>query len=217
MKSRKLLLWFSATILALAVCGAPCRAGELAIVKDGKAAHLVHPDESFEIESEGGCVVLRDRWQTFLVNARPGDEFTLKIRMAVEKALRSAATVVLVHGEDDSNFGFSGSKEMMFAQGKAFTRDTFTAINARATPQFILNGDMFDLVVTCRKTAPGMADLDISINGESFVHQSGKCPAIDAVGLRPWTGVIRIESMTLSGSFEEGGVTPKRFEPPAKK
>lgn len=217
MRSLNIFLQTTAAILVLVAGGAACRAGDLTIVKDGKASHLVHPEEDFQIESGSECVVLRDRWQSFLVNARTGDEFTLKVRMAIEKAFRSAATVVLVHGEESSHFGFSGSEEGMFAQGKAFTRESSAAIKERPTPQFVLDGDMFDFVLTYRMTGPGMADLDISINGESFVHQSGKCPAIEAVGLRPWLANIRIESMSLGGNFEPGGVTAKRFEPPAKK
>lgn len=214
-----ILLPFRRVLLIAAILfwAMPCHGGELGIVKDGNSSNLLHPEKGFHIESEDGVAVLRDRWQTFVANARTGDEFTLKIRMAIEKAHRSAATVVLLHGEEWSHFGFSGSEEKMFTQGKAFTRDTNAAIKERTTPQFILDGDMFEFVLTYRKTDPGMADLDISINGESFVHQSGKCPPIDAVGLRPWISDIRVEAMTLGGKFEQGGVEPKRFDPPEKK
>ncbi len=210
--------WGRLAAFALALClpagalAGPETPAPLEVVRDGKFSHLVYPTGSTPPVSQGKEVILQDRWQTFLVDARLGDEFTLTLRMAIDKAFRSATTLTLMHGEEESHLGFSGSKEVPFAQGRTFLRDTSDQLQKRPTPPFILAGEMFDLVLTCRRLGPEMADLEVTLNGEPFVRQSGKCPPIVAVGLRPWVGTIRIESMTLRGQFQKGGVEAKPFE-----
>jgi len=203
-----LALWLPAGALAGPETPAP-----LEVVRDGKFSHLVYPTGATPPVSKGKEVILQDRWQTFLVDARLGDEFTLTLRMAIDGASRSATTLMLMHGEESSHLGFSGSKEAPFTQGRAFLRDTSDQLQKRPTPPFILAGQMFDLVLTSRRLGPDLADLEVTLNGEPFARQSGKCPPIVAVGLRPWVGTIRIESMTLRGQFQKGGVEAKPFEP----
>lgn len=101
----------------------------------------------------------------------------------------------------------------MFAQGKAFTAATIKSLKDRPTPPFVLDSSAFELVLSCRRISPDLADLEITLNGEPYVRQSGKCPPITAVGLRPWSGMIQVESMTLEGSFEPGGVQAKHYQP----
>lgn len=190
----------------------PEKSATLEVVKDGKALHLVYPEKATSPSSDGKKIILQDPRQNYLVNARLGDNFTLKIRMAILKGSRSASTLVLIHGEEASHLGFSGSKDTMFAQGKAFTTATMNSIKACPPPPFVLDGSAFELVLSCRRISPDLADLEITLNGEPYVRQSGKGPPIAAVGLRPWSGIIQIESMTLEGSFEPGGVQAKPFQ-----
>jgi len=208
---------FCVALLVPVFAAMAAHAAELEIVKDGRALHLLHPDSAFEIPSDGGSVILKDPQETFVVNARPGDEFILKIRMAVEKAEGSAASVVLNHGQDTSNFIFSGAageNKEMHAGGKVFAKSTVEEMKMRPAPQFVLGGEVFDLELAYRKTGEDTADLSILLNGEPFVQQSGgKCPKIDSIGLRPWRGVVRVESMSLEGKFEPGGVEAKFYVP----
>ena len=189
--------------------------GTLEIVKNGEAHHLLHPDPGFEIVSQGSSVLLKDPRQTFLVNARPGDQFTLKIRMALEKADKSAAALVLGSKELSSHFLFAGSHGNFMRPGGShfFLPKSSRQPEDLPTPQYILDGEMFDLELTYRRTGEDTADLTLSLNGEPFFQKSGKCPPVDTIGLRPWrsTGLI-IESMTLEGTFEPGGVEAKFFE-----
>ena len=208
------LLFVGSVLMVFAVMSV--HAAELEIVKEGRALQLLHPDPAFEVSSDGGCVILTDPKETFVVNARPGDQFTLKIRMAIEKAEGSAASLVLNHGADSSNFIFSGAagqNKEMHAAGRALGKSTAEDIKTRPAPPFVLGGEMFDLQLTCRKTGEGTADLAISLNGEPIVQQSGKCPVIDSIGLRPWRGTMRIESMTLEGASGPGGVEAKFYVP----
>jgi len=198
--------------LTVAGWAEPEKSATLEVVKEGKALDLVYPEKATSPSSDGKKIILQDPRQNYLVNARLGDNFTLKIRMAILKGSRSASTLVLVHGEEASHFGFSGSKETMFAQGKAFTTTTMNSIKDRPPPPFVLDGSAFELVLSCRRISPDLADLEITLNGEPYVRQSGKCPPITAVGLRPWSGIIQIESMTLEGEFEKGGVQAKPFQ-----
>jgi len=192
------------------------RGGELAIVKDGQAPHLVHPDPGFQILSEGGSVVLKDPKETFVVNARPGDRFTLKIRMAIDKPDKAAACLRLGHGTESSDFLFSGAHGNFIRPAGAvfFSSRKGAASEERPTPQFILDGLMFDLQLNYTRTGADTADLTVSLNGEPYVQQSGKAPKIDWIGLRPWRSTsLRIESMTLEGDFEPGGIEAKFYEP----
>lgn len=199
--------------LTVAGWAEPEKSATLEVVEDGKALHLVYPEKATYRSSDGKKIILQDPRQNYLVNARLGDNFTLKIRMAILKGSRSASTLVLVHGEETSHFGFSGSKDTMFAQGKAFTAATIKSLKDRPTPPFVLDSSAFELVLSCRRISPDLADLEITLNGEPYVRQSGKCPPITAVGLRPWSGMIQVEAMTLEGSFEPGGVQAKPYQP----
>ncbi len=199
--------------LTVAGWAEPEKSATLEVVKDGKALQLVYPEKAASPSSDGKKIILQDPRQIYLVNARLGDNFTLKIRMAILKGSRSASTLVLIHGEKTSHFGFSGSKDTMFAQGKAFTAATIKSLKDRPTPPFVLDSSAFELVLSCRRISPDLADLEITLNGEPYVRQSGKCPPITAVGLRPWSGMIQVESMTLEGSFEPGGVQAKHYQP----
>ena len=207
------LLYFILTSwLATAGWAAPEKPATLEVIKDGKALHLVYPEKAAFPSSDGKKIILQDPKQNYLVNARLGDSFTLKIRMAILKASRSASTLVLIHGEEASHLGFLGSKDTMFVQGKAFSSATISSLKDRQPPPFIAENSMFDVVISYHRIGPDLADLNITLNGEPDVRQSGKGPPITAVGLRPWNGIIQIESMTLEGEFEKGGVQAKPFQ-----
>ena len=198
--------------LATVGWAAPEKTATLEVIKDGKALQLVYPEKAASPSSDGKKIILQDRKQNYLVNARLGDSFTLKIRMAILKGSRSASTLVLIHGEEASHLGFAGSKDTMFVQGKAFSSATISSLKDRPPPPFIAENSMFDVVISYHRIGPDLVDLDITLNGEPYVRQSGKGPPITAVGLRPWSGIIQIESMTLEGEFEKGGVQAKPFQ-----
>lgn len=209
-------IFFAALLIGFGPGLLSAQGGELAVVKDGQAPHLLHPDPGFEILSDAGSVVLKDPKETFVVNARPGDNFTLKIRMAIDKPDKAAACLRLGHGGDSSDFLFSGAHGNFIRPAGAvfFSSRKGAAPEERPTPQFILDGQMFDVELTYARTGPETADLTVSLNGDPYVQQSGKTPKIDWIGLRPWRSTsLRVESMTLEGNFEPGGVEAKFFEP----
>lgn len=78
--------------LTVAGWAEPEKSATLEVVKDGKALQLVYPEKAASPSSDGKKIILQDPRQNYLVNARLGDNFTLKIRMAILKGSRSAST-----------------------------------------------------------------------------------------------------------------------------
>jgi hypothetical protein len=144
----------------------------------------------FQVAPDG--VVFKDTRAIYKVDRPLGDEFTVKIRMKAEKLDRSAASIVLFNGTNANHFIFSGSKQTMWLQGAAYVKTQLT----RTAPAAVLNGEFFDLEIKRFKSETKGDVLEFIINGESIV-MIPVTQKLDAIGLRPWGGVFRIESFSI--------------------
>ena len=136
---------------------AALHAASLDIIREGKVLNLVHPEQGHVYASKGGAVELRDPRKVFAVDAKLGAEFVVKARLRIERAEKSAATLVF---DDKDMFGFGGSAGKMFVQSARFKGVKLD----RPAPQAVLDGKMFDLEIT--RSAVAFA---IRIDGESIV------------------------------------------------
>jgi len=170
---------------------AAVRASELDIVRDGKVVNLVHPEPAHAYASKDGAVEVRDPRKVFAIDAKLGAEFTMKARMRIERAEKSAAAVVF---DEKDMFLFGGSAGKMMLQSARFKG---VKLDRRA-PQPVLDGKFFDLEI-----ARSPASFAIRIDGESIVEMKGPVPEIRSLGLRPWGGVMWLESLVITGDVEK--------------
>ena len=170
---------------------ASLHAASLDIVRDGKVINLVHPEPGHAYASKSGAVEVRDPRKVFAMDAKLGAEFTVKARMRIDNAQKSAAAVVF---DEKDLFLFGGSVGKMMFQSARFKGAKLD----RPAPPVVLEGRMFDLEIA--RTASTFA---IRINGESIVELNGKVPDIRSLGLRPWGGVMWIESLVITGDVEK--------------
>jgi hypothetical protein len=161
------------TALLLAPLAA-LHAASLDIVREGKVINLVHPEPGHVYASKDGAVEVRDPRKVFVLDAKLGVEFVLKARLRIEKAEKSAATVVF---DDKDMLGFGGSAGKMFLQSAR----VFKGVKLdRPAPQAVLDGKMFDLEITCSVKA-----FVIRIDGENIVEVKDNVPEIRSLELRP--------------------------------
>ena len=166
-------------------------AASLDIVRDGKVINLVHPEPGHVYQSKAGAVEVRDPRKIFALDAKLGNEFTVRARMRIENAKLSAAALVF-DGQDLFLFGGSAGKmQFQSARFKGAKLD-------RPAPQVVWDGKLFDLEITLSAAA-----FLIRIDGESIVELSGKVPEIRSLGLRPWGGMMWIESLVITGDVEK--------------
>ncbi|MEY3911202.1 MAG: hypothetical protein RJA37_1261 [Verrucomicrobiota bacterium] len=170
---------------------AALNAAELDIIREGKVINLVHPEPGHAYASKNGAVEVRDPRKVFTMDAKLGGEFIMKARMRIDNALKSAAAVVF---DEKDLFLFGGSAGKMMFQSARFKGVKLD----RPAPQSVLDGKMFDLVIT--RSASAFA---IRIDGESIVEMKGGAPEIRSLGLRPWGGVMWIESLVITGDVEK--------------
>lgn len=170
---------------------AAVHAATLEIVRDGKVINLVHPEPGHVYASKGGAVEVRDPRKVFAVDAKLGAEFVVKARLRIERAERSAATMVF---DEKDMFGFGGSAGKMFLHSARLKGAKLD----RPAPQVVLDGKMFDLEI-----ARSAAAFAIRIDGENIVEMKGQVPEIRSLGLRPWGGVMWIESFVIKGDVEK--------------
>jgi hypothetical protein len=178
------------TALLLAPLAA-LNAGELDIVREGKVINVVHPEPGHSYASKNGAVEVRDPRKVFAIDAKIGAEFTVKARMRIENAQKSAAAVVF---DEKDMFLFGGSAGKMMFQSARFKGVKLD----RIAPQVVLDGKMFDLEIARSASA-----FTVRIDGESIVEMQGKVPEIRSLGLRPWGGVMWIESLVITGDVEK--------------
>ena len=170
-------------------------AAELDIIREGKVINLVHPEPGHAYASKDGAVEVRDPRKIFAMDANLGAEFTVKARMRIDNALKSAAAVVF---DEKDLFLFGGSAGKMLFQSARFKGVKLD----RPAPQAVLDGKMFDLEIT--RSASAFA---IRIDGESIVEMKGGVPEIHSLGLRPWGGVMWVESLVITGDVEKDNKT----------
>ncbi|MFM7114508.1 MAG: exo-alpha-sialidase [Planctomycetota bacterium] len=163
------------------------RASSLDIVKDGKVINLVHPEPGHAFGSRQGTAEVRDARRVFVMDAKLGQDFVVKGRLRIERAEKSAATVVF---DDRDMFGFGGSAGKMFLHSARFKGVKLD----RPAPKAVLDGKLFDMEI-CR----GPSKFTIRIDGETIVEVTDKVPEIHSLGLRPWNGVMWIESLVITG------------------
>jgi hypothetical protein len=166
-------------------------AASLDIVRDGKVINLVHPEPGHPYPNKNGAVEVRDPRKVFSLDAKLGNEFTVKARLRIENAKVSAAAVVF---DERDLFLFGGSAGKMLFQSARFKGVKLD----RTAPQVVLDGKLFDLEIT--RSASAFA---IRIDGEVLVEWTGKVPEIRSLGLRPWGGVMWIESLVVTGDVEK--------------
>lgn len=170
----------------------------LDVIRGGEVLNLVHasnPGYGFP-KGEFG-VVLNDFRATFPVTATLGDQFTVKIRMAIRQARQSGASVIL---DGKSHFGFDGGEDRMFLQGPVF-EGLLLERNAMA---HVRAGKPFDLEIRRWRSGLREASLEISIDGEVIVFLEGTAPSIEAIALRPARSEMQIETFTITGDVEAG-------------
>lgn len=166
-------------------------AASLDIVSQGKVIHLVHPEPGHAYPSKNGAVEIRDPRRTFAIDAKLGSSFVLKARMRIERAEKSAAAVVI---DEREMFGFSGSTGKMFFHSARFKGVKLE----RVAPAAVLEGKVFDLEI---QRLPSL--FSIRIDGEAIIETRGQVPEIHSLGLRPWGGVLWIESLGITGDVEK--------------
>jgi hypothetical protein len=190
----------AALLTCLAFATLSVRAETLDIIRNGQTSHLLHPEEGGTFPNADGPVELRGNWkgqgakerQIFAVDATLGPNFTLKARMRLENADTSATTIEF---DNTEQFGFGGVSRKMW-----FRSERIKGVKLdRPAPQAVLDGAMFDLEIA--RTADSFT---LRIDGEPIVEATGPIPEMRTINLRPWRGVMRIESMTLSGDVTEG-------------
>jgi hypothetical protein len=188
MKSIILVIPFAALLFGSL---AKSHAAELDIIRDGKVINLVHPEPGHAYASKNGTAEVRDSRKIFAMDAKLGAEFTVKARMRIDNAEKSAAAVVF---DEKDMFLFGGSAGKMMIQSALFKVVKLD----RPAPKAVLEGKMFDLEITRSATA-----FTIRIDGESIVEMKDSVPAIHSLGLRPWAGVMWIESLVLTGDVKK--------------
>jgi hypothetical protein len=163
------------------------------VIRGGVVQGITVPASAapFQVAPDG--VVFKDTRAIYKVDRPLGDAFTVKIRMKGEKLDKSAGSIVLFNGTDANHFIFSGSKQTMWLQGAVFAK---TQLN-RMAPDAVLNGEFFDLEIKRFKSEAQGDVLEFVINGESIVTIPVTMK-LDAIGLRPWGGVLRIESFSIT-------------------
>ena len=166
-------------------------AASLDIVRDGKIINLVHPEPGHPYPSRNGAVEVRDPRKVFALDAKLGSEFAVRARMRIDNAKTSAAAVVF---DERDLFLFGGSAGKMLMQTVRFKGAKLD----RTAPQVVLDGKLFDLEIT--RSASAFA---IRIDGEVLFESTGKVPEIRSLGLRPWGGVMWIESLVITGDVEK--------------
>jgi len=181
--------WGLAALL-LAPVGA-LHAASLDIVREGKVINLVHPEPGHVYASKSGAVEVRDPRKVFALDAKLGAEFVVKARLRIERAEKSAAAVVF---DERDLFLFGGSAGKMMFQSARFKGAKLD----RPAPQAVLDGKMFNFEITRSASA-----FTIRIDGESIVEVRDKVPEIRSLGLRPWGGVMWIESLVITGDVEK--------------
>jgi hypothetical protein len=110
--------------------------------------------------------------------------------MRIDNALKSAAVVF----DEKDMFLFGGSAGKMLFQSARFKGVKLD----RIAPQVVLDGKMFDLEIARSASA-----FTVRIDDESIVEIQGKVPEIRSLGLRPWGGVMWIESLVITGDVEK--------------
>jgi hypothetical protein len=145
---------------------AALNAAELEIVREGKVINLVHPEPGHAYASKNGAVEVRDPRKVFAMDAKLGAEFTVRARMRIDNAQKSAAAVVF---DEKDMFLFGGSAGKMLFQSARFKGVKLD----RPAPQAVLDGKMFDLEIV--RSASAFA---IRMDGESIVEMKGSVPEI---------------------------------------
>lgn len=179
------------SVLLLLVPFTALHAGSLDIVREGKVLNLVHPEPGHAYASKQGSAEVRDPRRIFAIDAKLGPIFTLKARMRIERAEYSAATIVL---DEKEMFGFGGAAGKMFFHSARFKGVKLD----RIAPPVVLEGKFFDLEIT-----RGPSSFSIRIDGEAIVESRGQVPEVHSLGLRPWGGVMWIESLGITGDVEK--------------
>ena len=187
----KRLIFGMNLLLAIVFQFESLQAETLDIVRDGKIINLVHPEPGHEYAKKNGAVQLRDSRRVFAINARLGSEFHLKARIRIERAEKSAATIVF---DEKDMFGFGGSAGKMFLHSTRFKGVKLD----RPAPPNVLDGKMFNLEI--QRTD---AKFTILIDDEKIMEVTDKVPEIRSLGLRPWNGVIWLESMVIKGDVRK--------------
>lgn len=134
---------------------------------------------------------MRDSRKLFALDAKLGNEFTVRARMRIENAKMSAAAVVF---DEQDFFLFGGSAGKMLFQSARFKGAKLD----RPAPQVVLDGRLFELETTRSASA-----FVIRIDGEGIVEWTGKVLDIRSLGLSPWGGVMWIESLVVTGDVEK--------------
>jgi hypothetical protein len=180
-------------VLGALLLAAPAslQAGSLDIVREGRAINLVHPEPGHAYGNKQGALEVRDPRKTFALDVKLGAEFVVKARMRIENAKMSASAVVF---DDRDFFLFGGAAGKMRLQSGRFKGVTLD----QPAPQNVLDGMMFDLEIV---RTPSLFVL--RIDGESIISVTGNVPEIHSLGLRPWVGVMWIESLLVTGDVSK--------------
>jgi sialidase-1 len=117
----------------------------------------------------------------------PGD-FHVTARVTLLKLGSTAASLVL---DEDSHFGFDGSRGAMFVEGPLFRG---AAKLLPDTAGMIQSGKPF-----CVEAARSGDTLTISVDGKELVRRKVRRDAFGSVGLRPWRSTMRVHEFAVTG------------------
>ncbi len=190
------LVW----VLLLSLFVTAVSAQSVTIVKAGKAVNLFPPDPGYVFETKDGQLLLKGEGLTFFVKARLDGEFTLKARMAIEKA-GGVKPAIIFNGVNSFAFdgGNIGLEGLLF--GPVLRKQV--QWNSHA-PASVAAGKAFDLEIRRWNPGNGKASLLITIDGEKILEIPDVAAEITSIALRPDQAVVRIQSLTLEGDVVGG-------------
>ena len=171
------------------------------VVQSGKAVNLFPPDPGYVFETKDGQLLLKGEDLTFFVKAKLGAEFTLKARLAIEKA-DGVKPALIFNGVDI--FAFDGGKILLDGVNVfGPPRRKQVPWNSKA-PASVAAGEAFALEIRRWKSGNGTASLLISLDGEKSLEIPDVAAEIESIALRPGQSVLRIQSLTLEGDVVGG-------------
>jgi hypothetical protein len=164
-----------------------------AIVQSGEPIDLQPVCRGPQARQEEGHLLLPSGKGHFVAGKLPlGKNVTVRIRLAIDKLEKSAASVVI---DDVNHVGFEGAHGRMFLNGPLFQG----VVLNRLAPTAVRDGAVFDMELRKRGSA-----LAIRIDDETIVEIPDWRKELGAVGLRPWRADMRVASFVIQAeSFKE--------------
>ena len=194
------LALFAALLLAPLSTHA-AHAATVEVVQSGKAVNLFPTDPGYVFETKDAQLLLKGDGLTFFAKAKLGGQFTLKARLAIEKA-DGMKPALIFNGVD--NFAFDGGRILLDGL-HVFAPPMRKQVpwNSKA-PASVAAGKAFDLEIRRWKSGNGTASLLITIDGEKNLEIPDLAAEIESIALRPGQALLRIHSMTLQGDVVGG-------------